>query len=115
MQVHFSEEDGAGPAQPLDHDRILALDGSVQAQPGAGRCPRSCHVQDVLDRYRHAVERPKIHAVRELQLCGGGGGECGIRQDREENVQAGVQVLDPLEDRLRHLERRDQPGPVQPP
>ena len=55
--VRLAEQHGAGAEQPVDDDRVLGRDvlGVGRHAPGGGQAR---HVVGLLDRHRHAVQRP---------------------------------------------------------
>ncbi len=85
VQVGLANEDRARLAQPRDDRCIGPCNVGGQHTGGGGR-GLACDVDEVFDRDRDAVERPAIHAVRELAGGPDGRGARALRIDPDECV-----------------------------
>ena len=103
--VGLAEDDRARRLQALHHERVVVGHAVLEDLRALGRAD-ALREREVLDRDRHAMERPERRTARER-----GGGpprrlERLLRGDRAIRVQRRIHLLDPREDRARHLERR---------
>jgi hypothetical protein len=91
--VQLPENHGAGRSQPGDRGGVTGRDVLTE-DLRTGRRPGAGHVDDVLDRDRHPLERPRRSRVRF--------GERLVGPDGDVGVQLGV-GLDPVEVVLHRL------------
>ena len=81
---------------PFGIDRLRA----AQRRPAPGE-------EQVLDRHRHAVERPIRLALHPARFGLGGLRRSAVGRDEAERIQHRVERLDPLQHRARRLHGRD--------
>ena len=106
-RVGLADEDRAGLLDPLGEGAVPVGDVVLErADAAEGRRPAGLEVEQVLDRRRHAMERPErvaahhrvLGALRLLPRA------LGVEEDQR--VEARVALLDPGERRVHHLDRR---------
>ena len=106
-RVRLAQHDGAGRFHARHDGRVLG-----RHVVAVERCPeRRAHPfgdHEVLDRERHAVQRPERRApLAERPLGGPGVAPRLIGRQRHEGVQVRVEPVDAVEHRVHHLDRRD--------
>ena len=112
-RVGLADEDGARPLQPLDGDSIL-LRHVLGEEPGAAGRQHAPGEHQILDRERHAVQRPQRLARHDGHLGGQGRLAGLLGGDGAEGVEPRVQPLDPRQHRVDDLDRGDRLLPDQP-
>ena len=96
VQVGLADEDGSRVAEPGDDGAVVGGDVSL-AHARGGRRRHAAQVDDVLQRERHAVERPAVVPARELRVSLPRLRQRLIRQNGDESVDRRVSLGDPIE------------------
>ena len=105
----LAENNGTGTLQPVDHRRVCRRHMlTVDVSPGAGR--GEGRVAQVLHRHRHAMQRSTPDAGCQLSFSPARARERVLRGYGRIALQPAIQLLDPLEQRARHLNRADEAG-----
>ena len=100
----LADDDGAGGAQPRDDDRVL-VGHPVLQDPRALGGALALHRREVLDRDRHAVERPVRRAARQAPVGRAGEGERLLAVDEAEAVERLVDLVDARQGVAHRLDR----------
>ena len=106
----LADHDPAGRERPLDDDGVRVGDvPREQGGPEARLDP--ARRREVLDGDRHAVQRAQRLAGQHGRLGAARVPARLVRGDGAERVQRGIEPVDPVEERIEHLDRRDLPRP----
>jgi hypothetical protein len=105
MQRELADQHGTGGAQARNHGRVRrrAMVPPQFRMAGGGK---PGDVDDVLDRIGNAVQRPAPRSARDFGLRRLRFGQRALRRDQQEGVDRRIDVVDPLEQRLGQLDRR---------
>ena len=104
VHVRLAEDDDASVAQPPGDRRVVGRPPALEdLRPAGGRHVRGRH--DVLERQRHAGQRAERLAGRALAIDVLGGRQRADARDVQEGVHVRVDGRDPVQVRLRHLDR----------
>jgi hypothetical protein len=105
-QLQFAQDDGAGCVELAHHCGILGgAEVLIDRHAGRGRHP--LRRAQILDRDRHAVERPADLAAHDLGLGGAGLNQRRLGHHMGETLELAVQPFDACQFRRCRLDRRD--------
>ena len=108
--VERADQDGAGRLQPLDQRRIALSRRPIAVDFGAGECRQAGHVEQVLDRERHAGQRRKLLALRPCRIERLRAGKRAPRGDGGEGIEQRVALADARQRRFDDKCRADAAG-----
>ena len=92
----FGDEHRPGPAQPLDHRRIV-IEGLAGVRPRPPRGRRSPDGQQILGAVRDSHERPETTPILERQVRRPGLAQRPLAKDAGHGVVPGPEGLEPVE------------------
>ena len=111
QQIGLAEDDGAGLLQ-VAHQHGVSL-GKARAAGARGEGGRNArHVDQVLDRHRHAVKWAAIVPRFQFARCAFCLGQAVRFQHRDEAVEHRIEPGDPVQQPADHLDRRNRSIPV---
>ena len=105
-QVQLAEEHRSRPAEPR-HDGRVVVGHEVRQDRGGAHRPDAARVAQVLDRDRHAVQRPAVVPGADLAVRSGGGRARLVGHHRRVAPEAPVDGRNAVEQGLGELRRRD--------
>ena len=97
------DDHGAGAAKASNDDRVPRRRFRVEPLGRGARCASSTHVDHILQRDGHALQRPQIDAHLKQAFGSGGRGQRLVMEHRDEGVDRRIHRLDAFECRAGHL------------